>query len=216
MSAPNLKRAREEAGLSVADVTRRTRLSPRIVAAIEAERYDLLPAGIYARTSVRAYALAVGVDGDHALMELRSRLPETPLDLAELAELRAPTRQPGLYHYAAAATIDAAVLLSIDAVTACVCAAACSLPPSTLLATAPGSMAILCATPIVLYFWLLGATGVRTAGPWLLDLDILPRYDGPLSFDEWWRRGFLYMMRELALASGLNEPRGALALEHHH
>jgi cytoskeleton protein RodZ len=71
MSAPNLKRAREEAGLSVADVTRRTRLSPRIVAAIEAERYDLLPAGIYARTSVRAYALAVGVDGDHASMELR-------------------------------------------------------------------------------------------------------------------------------------------------
>jgi hypothetical protein len=77
-------------------------------------------------------------------------------------------------------------------------------------------MAILCAAPIVLYFWLLGATDVRTAGPWLLDLEILPRFNGPLSFEEWWRRGFLYLARELKLASGLSEERGgALVCEHH-
>ena len=88
--------------------------------------------------------------------------------------------------------------------------------PSTLVSTAPGSMAILCSTPIVCYFWLLGATDVRTAGPWLLDLEILPRFAGPLSFEEWWRRGFLYVAQELRLASGtIEESGGALACEHH-
>jgi transcriptional regulator with XRE-family HTH domain len=212
MSAPHLKRAREQAGLTAADIAGRTRMSPRIVEAIEAERYELLPAGLYARTAVRTYAQAVGIDPDAALTALRSSLPETTLDLAELAELRAPTRRLRHRHYAAAATVDAAILLSIDALIVCVCAAACGLLPSVLLAAAPGSMAILCATPIVFYFWLLGATDVRTAGPWLLELQILPRFDGPLSFEAWWRRGFLYVGRELELAAGLGEqPSGDLA-----
>src|SRR4051794_10434728 len=98
MSAPSLRRAREDAGLTAADVASRTRLSPRIVAAIEAERYELLPAGLYARTAVRAYAQAVGIEPDAALTALRARLPEAPLDLAEVAELRAPTGRPRRHH----------------------------------------------------------------------------------------------------------------------
>ena len=95
MSVPSLKRVREDAGLTAGDVASRTRLSPRIVAAIEAERYDLLPAGLYARTAVRAYAQAIGSEPDAVVAELRSRLPETRLDLAEVAELRGPTRRLG-------------------------------------------------------------------------------------------------------------------------
>ncbi len=216
MSAPRLKRAREDAGLTAAEVASRTRLSPRIVAAIDAERYELLPAGLYARTAVRAYAQAVGVEPDAVIAELRARLPEAPLDLAEVAELRAPEPRPRRHHYALAAALDAAILLSIDALIVRVCAGACGLLPFELLATAPGSMAMLCATPIVFYFWLLGATDVRTAGPWLFDLEILPPFDGPLSFEEWWRRGFEYVTRELKLASGLIEENGgALLCEHH-
>jgi transcriptional regulator with XRE-family HTH domain len=216
MSALTLKRAREDAGLTAAELASRTRLSPRIVAAIEAERYDLLPAGLYARTAVRAYAQAVGIEPDTAIAELRSKLPEAPLDLAEVAELRAPTPRPGRHHYALAAALDAAILLSIDAVIVRVCATGSGLLPFELLATAPGSMAILCAAPIVFYFWLLGATDVRTAGPWLFDLEILPPFEGPLSFEEWWRRGFVYVAREMKLASGVIERSGgALVCEHH-
>jgi hypothetical protein len=216
MSASSLRRARERAGLTATDVASRTRLSPRIVAAIDAEQYDLLPAGLYARTALRAYAQAVGVEPNAVIAELRSRLPEAPLDLAEVAELRAPAPRPARHHYALAAALDAAILLSIDAVVVRVCAAACSLLPFELLATAPGSMAILCAAPIVFYVWLLGATDVRTAGPWLFDLEILPPFEGPLSFEEWWRRGFVYVTRELKLASGLIEKSGgALVCEHH-
>jgi transcriptional regulator with XRE-family HTH domain len=209
MSRSNLVRAREQSGLSAADVARRTRLSPRIVAAIEEERFELLPAGLYARTAVRTYAQAVGWDPDAALAAVHGRLPQAPLDLAELAELRTSPRRVRREHYAAAAALDAALLLLIDAAVVCICATTCGLPPSILLAAAPGSMAILCSTPIVLYFWLLGATDVRTAGPWLLGVQILPRPEGPLSFEDWWRRGFLYVAREVKLAGGLTTPLAA-------
>ncbi len=202
MSSSMLRRAREEAAISAADVERLTRLSPRVISAIDEERYGSLPAGIYARTAVRAYAQAVGLDPAEVLAALQPLLPETPLDLAALAELRAQPRRHRSSRYILAATADAALLLLIVVTILRVCAAACHLTSSDLLRNAPASMAILCAMPIALYFWLLGATDVRTAGPWLLDLKILPPMKGPLSLHAWLRRGFLYMTRELALALG--------------
>jgi Helix-turn-helix domain len=218
MGSSLLKRAREHADLSVSDITRLTRLSPRIVSAIEDEQYERLPAGIYARTAVRAYAAAVGLDAAAVLTDLRPRLPEAPLDLLALAELRAPERhrpstplgpRPSTplgalwpYRFTLAAAVDAALLLSLAGAIVFVCAAACRLEPSALLRTAPTSMLFLCSTPVVLYFWLLGATDVRTAGPWLLDVEILPRSQGPLSLGRWLSRGLLYVVREVKLAVG--------------
>ena len=181
-----LKRARERAALSEADVARLTRLSPRVIAALEEERYDHLPAGLYARAAVRAYAHAVGLDPDETAAALRPFLPDTPLDLAALADLRAPHRSSDAIRHIVAAATDGALLLLIAAIILRVCGAACGLTPGQMLYGAPASMALLCATPIVLYFWLLGATDVRTLGPWLLDLEILPRLQGPLSL----RAGF--------------------------
>jgi hypothetical protein len=226
MSSSMLRRAREQAAITAADVERLTRLSPRIISAIEEERYELMPAGIYARTAVRAYAQAVGLDAAEVLATLQPMLPQTPLDLAALAELRTPTRRDaasrcllaaarrgrrwaaaaavrgGISRYILAAAADAALLLLIAATILRVCGAVCGLSPFALLRGAPGSMAILCSTPAILYFWLLGATDVRTAGPWLLNLEILPHARGPLSLGVWLRRGFLYVARELALALG--------------
>jgi hypothetical protein len=202
MSSSMLRRAREQAAISAADLERLTRLSPRIISAIDEERYESLPAGIYARTAVRAYAQAVGLDPAEVLEALQPLLPETPLDLAALAELRAQPRRHELSRYILAATADAALLLLIAVTILRVCGAACHLTPLELLKDAPASMGILCGTPVVLYFWLLGATDVRTAGPWLLDLEILPRVTGPLSLQVWLRRGFLYVARELAFAFG--------------
>jgi transcriptional regulator with XRE-family HTH domain len=201
MSSSMLKRAREQAALSDADIARLTRLSPRIIAALEQERYDLVPAGIYARAAVRAYAQAVGLNAAEVTEALQSLLPETPLDLAVMAELRAPQRRPGGSRYVIAASADASLLLLIAATILRVCGAVCGLTPSALLKAAPASMALLCAVPVLLYFWLLGATGVRTLGPWLLDLEILPRAEGPLSLHAWLHRGFLYVASELAFAA---------------
>ncbi|MGE5242979.1 MAG: helix-turn-helix domain-containing protein [Betaproteobacteria bacterium] len=196
----SLKRAREQAGLSAAEVARITSLSPRTISAIDEERYEELPAGIYARSSVRAYARALGRDPAEVLEALQSKLPEAPLDLLALAELRAPKRPAAYFRYALAAVVDAALLLSLLVTIVSVCSAFCALPPFRLLHNAPVAMAILCATPIALYFWLLGATGVPTVGPWLLDVEILPASEGPLSLDALFRRGLLYAGREIELA----------------
>ena len=195
-----LKCVRERAGVSAADIARLTGLSPRTIAAIDEERYGELPAGIYARASVRAYAQALGLDSASVLENLQPQLPDAPLDLLELAELRAPKRRGARYVLAAA--IDALVLLIIVAAILWVCSAFCARAPFQLLRTAPAAMAILCATPIALYFWLLGATGVSTLGPWLLEIEILPAFEGPLSFDAWLQRGLLYPAREVKLAVG--------------
>jgi transcriptional regulator with XRE-family HTH domain len=199
MSSP-FKCARDRAGLTAADVARMTSLSPRTIAAIEEERYDELPAGIYARSFVRAYAETVGLDPDTILETLQLRLPEAPLDLLELAELTIRERPATRGAYAIAALIDTGVLLAIVLAILFVCSAFCGLTLFGLLRSAPGAMAILSVMPIALYFWLLGATGVSTVGPWLVGIEILPSSDRPLSFETWLRRGFLYAAREAKLA----------------
>jgi hypothetical protein len=198
--ASHLKGIRERAGLSAGDIARLTNLPRHTVCAIDEERYDALPAGIYARASVRAYARALGLDTKLALEAVRHQLPDAPLDFLALAELRTPKRCAGYRGYALAAVIDATVLLSLLALIVGVCSAFCALTPFGLLSSHPVPLAVLCTTPVALYFWLLGAAGVPTVGPWLLDLEILPACAGPLTLDAWLQRGLLYVGRECKLA----------------
>jgi hypothetical protein len=59
-----LREAREARGWSFADVAAVTKISSRALAAIEREAFDELPHGIFRRAYVRAFAAAVGLDGD--------------------------------------------------------------------------------------------------------------------------------------------------------
>jgi transcriptional regulator with XRE-family HTH domain len=199
VDATTLKTARQARGLTSSDIARETRLSPRTITAIEEGRFHDLPAGLYARTSVRAYAAAVGLDPAEVLAELQPQLPSARLDLLALAEARKLQHSNGTRRYFLAGAIDAAVLIGINAAIVLVCAAACGTPPFHLLGAAPGSMALLCGTIAGLYFWLLGATDVRTAGPWMLDVEILPRAQGPIALNPLLRRGVAYVAREIEL-----------------
>jgi transcriptional regulator with XRE-family HTH domain len=199
MDATTLKRARQARGLTSSDVARATRLSPRTITAIEEGRFDDLPAGLYARTFVRAYAAAIGQDPAMVLAELRPLLPDARLDMLALADVRKSAPSNGTRRYFLAGAIDAAVLITMNAAIVLVCAAACGTPPFRLLGAAPGSMSLLCVTTIGLYFWLLGATDVRTAGPWMLDVEILPRAPGPIALNTLLRRGAMYIAREVEL-----------------
>jgi hypothetical protein len=203
--ASHLKCIREQAGLSAGDIARLTNLPRHTICAIDEERYDQLPAGIYARASVRAYARALGLDTSKALEAVQPQLPDAPLDLLALAELRAPKRCTTRGLYTLAAVIDAAVLLGLLALIVCVCSAFCAVPPLGLLSRHPTPLAILCAAPVAFYFWLLGAAGVPTAGPWLLGVEILPAA-GPLTLDAWLQRGLLYASREIRLAVRYQAP----------
>ncbi len=201
MESLSFRTARQNAGLTVDDVVRRTGLSPRVVSAIDEGRYDLLPSGLYARTAVRQFAVAIGLDAAAALAAVQAALPQAPLDLVAIADLRRHERQrsPG-GRYLLAAAVDAAVVLLMAAAITLVCCVVCQMMPAALLKSAPAPIGIVCTTPVILYFWILGATDVRTVGPWLFDLEILPRSDGPLSLKSWLRRGLSYVLREVRFA----------------
>jgi transcriptional regulator with XRE-family HTH domain len=73
-----LRRARLARGLTIDDVAAQTRLSPRLVTLVDEGRFDELPAGLYARSAIRAFATATGIDPDAALARLEPFLPRPP------------------------------------------------------------------------------------------------------------------------------------------
>lgn len=73
-----LRRARLARGLTVEDVAARTRLSPRIVTLLDEGRFDELPGGLYARSYVKAFALATGTDPEAAFARIGRLLPGVP------------------------------------------------------------------------------------------------------------------------------------------
>ncbi len=87
-----LREARERKGISLDELSRRTKISSTILRAIEASEFDKLPGGIFLRGFLRTYAGEVGLDpeetvarylaqsDDYAIMEKSERAdrPETP------------------------------------------------------------------------------------------------------------------------------------------
>lgn len=64
---PALRRAREERGLSLDEVSRETRLTKRYLLALENEALDDLPGGPYNRAYVRTYATYLELDPDRLI-----------------------------------------------------------------------------------------------------------------------------------------------------
>jgi cytoskeletal protein RodZ len=69
-----LKQAREARGLTLGQIATATKISVSALEAIEKNDVRRLPGGIFGRSMVRAYALAVGVDADSAVEELQGEL----------------------------------------------------------------------------------------------------------------------------------------------
>ena len=85
-----LARAREAAGLSVADVAAQTRIPARHLATIEADGVEDLPAAPYTLGFVRSYARLVGLDPEIASQEYRKRLNAVPASAYVAPEPYAP------------------------------------------------------------------------------------------------------------------------------
>jgi transcriptional regulator with XRE-family HTH domain len=84
-----LRVARERQRLERAEVERETRIRQRYLAALEEERFELLPARAYAKGFLRLPADFLGIDGQRFVDEFTLRFPEP--ELLELGS-RAPTR----------------------------------------------------------------------------------------------------------------------------
>jgi cytoskeletal protein RodZ len=65
----NLRRERELRGISLREIADDTRIGIRFLQALEQDRIDLLPGGIFRRTFVRQYANHLGLDAEKVVAE---------------------------------------------------------------------------------------------------------------------------------------------------
>ena len=79
----DLRCARESRGISLEEVSRATRIGVRLLEAIEHERFDQLPGGVFRTSFVRQYAQAVGLDEERTVTEFQRLSPPQELDLEE-------------------------------------------------------------------------------------------------------------------------------------
>lgn len=89
--ATRLRLAREAKGLSIRQVAETTKLSTRVIEALEGGRISSLPEGIYRRGIVRSVAREVGLDPEQTLREFSGANPDAlPPPAAAVVEV-APT-----------------------------------------------------------------------------------------------------------------------------
>jgi cytoskeletal protein RodZ len=62
-----LRRKREERGITLAEISESTRIGTRFLKAIETDNFSTLPGGIFTRSFIRAYAKQVGMNEDEAI-----------------------------------------------------------------------------------------------------------------------------------------------------
>ena len=78
-----LRCARESRGISLEEVSKATRIGVRLLEAIERERFDQLPGGVFRSSFVRQYAQAVGLDEEQTVTEFEQLSPPQELNLEE-------------------------------------------------------------------------------------------------------------------------------------
>jgi transcriptional regulator with XRE-family HTH domain len=196
-----LRAARAARGLTQQAVAQLTKLSPRMVAAIEDGRFDELPAGFYARAYVRMYAHAVGLDDSTVIQPMIDTIPKMDVELDAIVKCReTPDHRRNRHRIAVAA--DMAVVTVISACEVLCSAVLVGVGAWSLLDAGLAFFALTVPT-LILYVGLLGATGVGTAGARLFGIDFVPRPDGPIDGTELLRRTFEYFRSEgVALLGG--------------
>lgn len=97
--------AREKKNLTLDDVSKVTKISPRMLQAIEEQKFDLLPGGVFNKGFIRAYAKHLGINDEEAVTEYLACLRqaqieaqavwEPPSRLDELPKATTPDRKNG-------------------------------------------------------------------------------------------------------------------------
>jgi cytoskeletal protein RodZ len=117
-----LRQARTRRDIDLAEVEAATRIRHKYLHAIEAEDWDALPEGVYARGFIRTYASFLGLDGERLAAEYRQEVegegsrPVTDAAAAPIARPRPPRRERrvrGLTWIAVAAVIAVAALVLV-------------------------------------------------------------------------------------------------------
>ncbi len=111
----NLRRERELRGVSLREISDHTKIAMRFLEALEDDRVEVLPGGLFLRAFVKQYAAFVGLDPDRAVADFLSfhgqqpepqRSPERPASPGARAWL-----SPGALFFAAVALVAAFLVL---------------------------------------------------------------------------------------------------------
>ena len=65
----SLKRERELRGISLAEISKTTKISVRLLEAIEKDRFDILPEGVFRKSFIKSYAKYLGMNEEQILHE---------------------------------------------------------------------------------------------------------------------------------------------------
>src|SRR5579871_296329 len=99
----NLRRERDLRGVSLAEISKATKISSRMLDAIETERFERLPGGVFNAAFVRQYARYLGLNEDRVVAEFLATCtscgPQEPqqkdaalMALRQMSESPKPTR----------------------------------------------------------------------------------------------------------------------------
>jgi cytoskeletal protein RodZ len=90
-----LRRRREERGISLNDISESTRIGTRFLKAIETDNFSILPGGIFTRSFIRAFAKEVGMNEDEAIGLYQQQTGSPPAQAQQPpTETRAPKTTP--------------------------------------------------------------------------------------------------------------------------
>jgi cytoskeleton protein RodZ len=92
-----LRRERLRQNLDLGQISRELKISQRFLEAIEDDRFDRLPAGVFAKSFVRQYANLLGLDAEELVAELQRTIEPAPTtarasqyDLAPIDSIQVP------------------------------------------------------------------------------------------------------------------------------
>jgi cytoskeleton protein RodZ len=88
-----LRRERQRRNINLEQVSRELKISSRFLQAIEEENFELLPAGVFAKSFVRQYARMLGLDEDEAAKEVQRALAPAVPQFAAGANLTTPAAE---------------------------------------------------------------------------------------------------------------------------
>ena len=92
-----MKRLREERGLTLKEISEESRIGTRFLQAIENNNFRSLPGGIYNRSFIRKYASYIGMDEDEAIalyfQQIKGQGEELPPTAPEELESKEPEPQ---------------------------------------------------------------------------------------------------------------------------
>jgi cytoskeletal protein RodZ len=86
---PRLRQERERRQISLTSIAENTKISRSLLEALERDDVSRWPTGIFRRSFVRSYALAIGLDPDEIVKEFAERFPDPSAPAAP-----APTPTP--------------------------------------------------------------------------------------------------------------------------